>query len=94
MGKLKNQYENYQDKFKDLSTKYEAAVKEKMLMKLEKDRLMAKVENLEQNLRQIEDGNDADAMQKAEIAKRLEKQASKQAEGKSQMKPLGAPTPF
>jgi len=33
-----------------LSTKYENAIKEKMLMKLEKDRLLAKVENLEANL--------------------------------------------
>ena len=32
------------------STKYEAAMKEKMLMKLEKDRLIAKVENLEVTL--------------------------------------------
>ena len=33
--------------FDQLSTKYDTAVKEKMLMKLEKDRLIAKVENLE-----------------------------------------------
>ena len=40
-----------------MSTKYEGAIKEKMLMKLEKDRLIAKVENLEANLAQIkEDG--------------------------------------
>jgi len=86
MGKLKNQYENYQDKFKDLSSKYEAAVKEKMLMKLEKDRLMAKVENLEQNLKQIEDNNEQEALQKNEIAKRLEKSTMKQ-EGGSSGKP-------
>lgn len=64
---MKKNYEGYQDKFKDLSGKYEAAVKEKMLMKLEKDRLMGKVENLEANLRQIEEGNDVEAAQKAEI---------------------------
>ena len=33
-----------------MSNKYESAIKEKMLMKLEKDRLMAKVENLEAGL--------------------------------------------
>ena len=33
--------------FDGLRNKYDAAVKEKMLMKLEKDRLIAKVENLE-----------------------------------------------
>jgi len=39
-----------------LSSKYENAIKEKMLMKLEKDRLIAKVDNLESNLAQITDG--------------------------------------
>jgi len=33
------------------SNKYETAVKEKMLMKLEKDRLVAKVENLEMSFK-------------------------------------------
>ena len=37
------------------ANKYEAALKEKMLMKLEKDRLKAKVDNLEFNLRQMEE---------------------------------------
>lgn len=48
-------YEDYQATFDQLSNKYESAIKEKMLMKLEKDRLMAKVENLEANLAQIKD---------------------------------------
>lgn len=50
VGKLKKKYEDYQGQFEMLSTKYENAIKEKMLMKLEKDRLLAKVENLEANL--------------------------------------------
>jgi len=33
-------------------------VKEKMLMKLEKDRLIAKLDNLESNLRQIQENQD------------------------------------
>jgi hypothetical protein len=37
------------------SNKYEVAVKEKMLMKLEKDRLVAKVENLEMGFKQLTD---------------------------------------
>ena len=37
------------------ANKYESALKEKMLMKLEKDRLKAKVDNLEFNLRQMEE---------------------------------------
>ncbi len=56
IGKLKKTYEQYQDEFRTLSSKYEGAVKEKMLMKLEKDRLIAKVENLESNMKQIEEG--------------------------------------
>lgn len=38
-----------------MSNKYESAIKEKMLMKLEKDRLAAKVENLESSLTQLKD---------------------------------------
>jgi sperm-associated antigen 16 protein len=57
IGKLKTKYESYQETFEKMSTKYEGAIKEKMLMKLEKDRLIAKVDNLEANLAQIkEDG--------------------------------------
>lgn len=50
IGKLKKKYEAYQETFDGLSAKYENAVKEKMLMKLEKDRLQAKVDNLQANL--------------------------------------------
>ena len=39
-----------QAEFDLYSGKYEAAMKEKMLMKLEKDRLIAKVENLDVTL--------------------------------------------
>lgn len=41
-----------------MSTNYETAVKEKMLMKLEKDRLLAKLDNLEASLRQIQEQED------------------------------------
>ena len=53
ISKQKQQYEKQQEVFKTLSANYETAVKEKMLMKLEKDRLLAKLDNLESNLRQI-----------------------------------------
>lgn len=43
-----------------------------MLMKLEKDRLMAKVENLENNLRQIDENNVIEKKEKEEMTKRLE----------------------
>lgn len=42
--------DEYESTFDAHSHKYEAAIKEKMLMKLEKDRLWAKVESLESNL--------------------------------------------
>lgn len=56
--KNKKTYEQLQAEFDKYSTKYEAAVKEKMLMKLEKDRLIAKVENLELSLKQTKDEQD------------------------------------
>jgi len=37
------------------TTKYEVSLKEKMLMKLEKDRLTAKVDNLELTIKQNDD---------------------------------------
>lgn len=48
--KQKIKYEEQQKEYEMYSAKYEAAMKEKMLMKLEKDRLIAKVENLEVTL--------------------------------------------
>ena len=67
IGKLKKSYEQYQEIFKTLSANYETAVKEKMLMKLEKDRLLAKVENLESNLKQIEENTELEQREKQEF---------------------------
>ena len=53
--KQKKKYEEMQTEYDTYSSKYEAAVKEKMLMRLEKDRLIAKVENLEISLKQLQD---------------------------------------
>ena len=53
----KKKYSELQGTFDELSRKYEATVKEKMLMKLEKDRLIARVENLELSLNQASDDN-------------------------------------
>jgi sperm-associated antigen 16 protein len=69
ISKYKRMYEQNQETFKTLSTNYETAVKEKMLMKLEKDRLLAKLDNLEASLRQIheqeeEEGKGDDAVSK------------------------------
>jgi hypothetical protein len=38
-----------------------------MLMKLEKDRLTAKLDNLDSNLRQIEENDELETKEKAEI---------------------------
>jgi hypothetical protein len=46
-SKNKKTYEQLQAEFELYSNKYEVALKEKMLLKLEKDRLVAKVENME-----------------------------------------------
>ena len=46
-------YQGLEDEFNMYQNKYEVALKEKMLMKLEKDRLSAKVESLDLSLKQI-----------------------------------------
>jgi hypothetical protein len=53
--KCSNSQQKLQEELDLYANKYEAALKEKMLMKLEKDRLKAKVDNLEYNLRQQEE---------------------------------------
>ena len=53
MSRLKKKMEENEHVFDQHSAKFEAAIKEKMLMKLEKDRLWAKVESLEANLQQL-----------------------------------------
>lgn len=50
IDKLKSKYDGFEENYKVYSDKYELAVKEKMLMRLEKDRLTARVGNLEKNL--------------------------------------------
>jgi hypothetical protein len=44
--RLKRMYKDFEDKYTDLSAKYEMAMKEKMLIKLERDRLISKSEAL------------------------------------------------
>lgn len=63
-----------------------------MLMKLEKDRLLAKVENLENNMRQIEENQVLEKKEKEDIQKRLEAQKKKGDNNKSQVKPKGNPS--
>lgn len=62
-----------------------------MLMKLEKDRLIAKVENLENNLKQVEENEDMENKEKEELQKRLDAQ-KKKSDDKSLIKPKGLPS--
>lgn len=51
LKRLKAHYEKYEPMLEELRTKYELAMKEKMLMRLERDRLAARVAALEATLR-------------------------------------------
>ncbi len=50
IDKRKDVYARNQFEFEEYSRKYESIMKEKMIMKLEKERLIAKVDNLEKSL--------------------------------------------
>ena len=60
-GKEQKKLEDLNGTFQGLSNKFESAVKEKMLMKLEKDRLKARVENLELSMNQLSEDQTLDA---------------------------------
>ena len=51
--KLKNLHKQYEAKYQELSSKYEAAMKEKMLLKLERDRLATKTDALQKSLQLV-----------------------------------------
>lgn len=52
IDKLRKGQELHEAKYKELATKYESVMKEKMLMKLERDRLKGRVDTLERSLSQ------------------------------------------
>ena len=54
IGQLKDVIEQKESKYKDFAGKYENAMKEKMLIKLERDRLKNKTEQLEHTLTQVQ----------------------------------------
>ena len=79
-------------------------MKEKMIMKLEKDRLTAKVDNLEKNLAQIEENSALELKEKEELKNRLSQEEVKK-KGKdkkdqyfshkpAQIPPRDPPNPF
>jgi predicted nuclease with TOPRIM domain len=58
IAKRKEAYAQNQIVFEEYTRKYESIMKEKMIMKLEKERLQAKVENLEKSLAQLEENDE------------------------------------
>lgn len=54
LARLRKHFAHYEPTIKELRHKYEVAMKEKMLMRLERDRLAAKVESLEAQLKSLE----------------------------------------
>jgi len=64
LKRLKRHYEAYEPTIEELKNKYESAMKEKMLMRLERDRAVAKTRSLEQQVRVLQQA--AEAMDGAE----------------------------
>merc|ERR1712072_1110022 len=54
LKRLKRHYEQYEPTLTELRHKYEVAMKEKMLMRLERDRFMARAESLQKQLQQAQ----------------------------------------
>merc|ERR1712070_629068 len=73
---------------KELQRKYEAAMKEKMLMRLERDRMRARVQTLEQTVKQMQE----DKVPQAPVQ---EKTPKRKAGRDSKLPPDGSvPNPF
>jgi len=54
LRRLKKHYEQYEPTLTELRHKYEAAMKDKMLLRLERDRYVEKADGLERQIRQVE----------------------------------------
>jgi hypothetical protein len=55
LQRLRKHYLSYEPTLKDLQRKYEVAMKEKMLTRLERDRIKARVHTLEAQIKQLQD---------------------------------------
>ena len=55
LKRLRKHHLSYEPTLKELQRKYEAAMKEKMLMRLERDRMRARVQTLEQTVKQMQE---------------------------------------
>lgn len=65
LAKQQKMQDELSSKFETLQNKYQTTLNDKMLMKLEKDRLIAKVENLELSMNQPSDENIDASLQKS-----------------------------
>ena len=73
LQRLRKHYLSYEPTLKDLQRKYEVAMKEKMLTRLERDRIKARVHTLEAQIKQLQDeraGSKQAAAPKARLPKK------------------------
>lgn len=68
LKRLKKHYEQYEPTLTELRHKYEVAMKEKMLMRLERDRFLSKAESLQKQLAQAQYEGKEDATQEEAAA--------------------------
>mmetsp|Transcript_107608 Transcript_107608/g.219642 ORF Transcript_107608/g.219642 Transcript_107608/m.219642 type:complete len:581 (-) Transcript_107608:173-1915(-) len=61
LKRLKRHYEQYEPTLTELRHKYEVAMKEKMLMRLERDRFLSKAETLQKQLSQVQQDSKEEA---------------------------------
>merc|ERR1719213_1567401 len=67
LKRLKKHYEQYEPTLVELRHKYEVAMKEKMLMRLERDRFLSKAESLQKQLTQVQFDTKEEPMSPKEI---------------------------
>lgn len=79
LRRLKKHYEQYEPTLTELKHKYEVAMKEKMLMRLERDRFLSKVETLQKQLSQVQADSKEEALGGTEEEKGETSRRSKQA---------------
>merc|ERR1719394_895301 len=79
LKRLKKHYEQYEPTLTELRHKYEVAMKEKMLMRLERDRFLSKVETLQKQLTQVQADSKEEALGGTEEEKGETSRRSKQA---------------
>mmetsp|Transcript_89492 Transcript_89492/g.186966 ORF Transcript_89492/g.186966 Transcript_89492/m.186966 type:complete len:584 (+) Transcript_89492:110-1861(+) len=72
LRRLKKHYEQYEPTLTELKHKYEVAMKEKMLMRLERDRFLSKVESLQKQLAQVQ----ADTKEEGQVSTQEPQQAT------------------